>query len=227
MALLIDDAELLDPRLLERLIFTVLDRLHSNVLAVVTTTPGAPVLARFNPAQRYGPRWERIGSLDVDPTMDESARRRLIETTTTGWSASTVDRLAARSRSFSDVWAVLRLPAACDIPHAVGSNEQLRLINDLTNQVIHPGVPPPSARALAWVGGLMHEMQLTAAVAALLGERVLSRGLTDDAALPCRSCSALCAFSLPGVRRALRLGTVQSRALRHCRRREKDRPGGL
>ncbi len=44
VALLIDDAELLEADLVERLVFTVLDRVESNVLAVVAVTPGAPVL---------------------------------------------------------------------------------------------------------------------------------------------------------------------------------------
>jgi hypothetical protein len=57
VAVLIDDAELLDPRLVERLVFGLLDRVQSNVLAVVATTPAAPVLGRFNPTERYGPRW--------------------------------------------------------------------------------------------------------------------------------------------------------------------------
>ncbi len=169
LAILIDDAELLDPRLVERLLFTLLDHIHSDVLAIVAITPDSAAVARFTPPERYGPRWDRIAGVDADPSMDISARRRLIEALRADWPPDAIDRLAARSRSYADVWAVLDLPGAADVPLAGSNDEQLRLVDSLSRHVIEPGPPPPAARALAWAGGQMHHAQLTAAVVALPG----------------------------------------------------------
>jgi tetratricopeptide (TPR) repeat protein len=167
VAVLVDDAELLDPDLVGRLAFTLLDRTRSNALVVVTAAPEAALLRRFSPSEPYGPRWERIGSVDVDPSMEESARRRLIEAATDGWPAVAVDRLVVRTRTFADIWGVLSLPAAADVLQLTDGEQQVRLVDNLASQVIDARRPPPSAQALAWAGGLMHDMQLDAAVAAL------------------------------------------------------------
>lgn len=62
-------------------VFAILDRNGSNALVVVVATPGAPLLGRFMPREHYGPRWERIGTVDVDPAMDESPHRRGVSPT--------------------------------------------------------------------------------------------------------------------------------------------------
>ncbi|MEA2704149.1 MAG: hypothetical protein QOD63_2094 [Actinomycetota bacterium] len=180
LAVLIDDAEILDPRLVARLVFAILDDVHSNALVVAATAPGAAVLARFDPPEPYGPRWERIGYLDVDPTMDEPARRRLVEAMAPAWPPPAVDRLASRAKSYSDVWVVLGLAAAADVAGAGGDDEQRTLIDELARHAIDPGVPPPAARALAWAGGLLHERQLIAAAAALSGDRASDTQTIDE-----------------------------------------------
>lgn len=177
IAVLVDDAERLNPDLVERLVVTSLDRLGSRILFCVVAPGESEVVRSLADRGRHLSTVERVNHVDVDADMSESARRRHAHLFAPHWPVVAIDRLAAETETFADIWEVLALPRAEDVPLLDGALA-CSVVDTLVGEVSRDGPPSLAARILAWAGGVMHSQQLDRALASLpaTADAALARG---------------------------------------------------
>jgi hypothetical protein len=164
VVVLVDDAEWIPVDILEVFLTGLLDRLGGRVLAVVVADPSSELVGRLRRLPSPGLLADGLRWIDVsNSAMSINDRRELIVGEAGGWPAVAIDRLAARTRTFKDIYKVLAEPQSEDV--AADPNPG-SAIDRLVSLALPMGEPTAAEVVVAWCGGLMHDEELTVALAA-------------------------------------------------------------
>jgi hypothetical protein len=117
VAVIIDDADALEPALAVTMIENLIDHHDSRVLVVAAVDLGSDLAAALTARARHGPTAGRIHRADADPRMGCTSRAELASELSPQLTAAGAWRLAQQTRTFAEVFAAARstpLPDAVD-----------------------------------------------------------------------------------------------------------------
>ena len=169
MALVLDNADRLDPSVALVMIESLVDRHNGQVLVVATTSPESPLLSELRSRARYGLTQGRVHTVDVDPAMGYSQRVDLAKQLHPGLPAGAAERISQRTTTFTDVFAVA---SADRLTEFNGSDDEpgvLAVIDQLVNARAHRPAPSFAAVIIGWAGGMLHAQQAERALEAVNG----------------------------------------------------------
>ncbi len=115
---IIDDADVLEPGLAVTLIENLIDHHDSRVLVVAAVDPGSGLASALTSRARYGRTAGRVHRAAADPRMGYKSRADLAGELCPRLSAAAAQRLARRTRTFAEVFAVIDAGAQRQPPPA-------------------------------------------------------------------------------------------------------------
>jgi hypothetical protein len=167
VAVVIDDADVLDARIAVGLVRPLVERLDSQVLVIAAVDrEGSELTGRLSDPAGPVTLQGRAHQLEVHAGMDELDRLRLVEELAPAWPLAARVRLAARSQTFEEVDAVLSDPGAGAVATAGSDTVAAEVVDNLASVWGRTAASWP-ARIVAWAGGLVHRAQLDRALETL------------------------------------------------------------
>lgn len=118
VVVVVDDADLIDVRLIEAFLVALLEPVGGRVLVVAAARQSSAVYKRLIRDDRFGPTAKRFSLLDGDFGMGEQDRRALVEELLPAWGVEATDRLVKRTVTFGDIYRVAVLGGAADVATA-------------------------------------------------------------------------------------------------------------
>ena len=167
VVVIIDDADLLDPKLALTLIRNLTDRWGSQVLVVAAANPGGQLAATLTARGRQGLLEGLVHVADADPDMGYASRAALVRELRPQLPTAAVRRIVSRTATFADVFAVTGSPRLAEMNHDLPDAEVLAVVDGVVTARLRPGDPSPEAVVIAWAGGLLHARQADRAMSAL------------------------------------------------------------
>ena len=171
VVVIIDDADLLEPDLAVTLIRNLAGRHDGQVLVVAAAGPGSDLEASF-PHLRPGlscsggltaqKRQTRAWATGPGPSWPRELHPEL--------PAAAVERIARRTRTFADVFAVAAADRLAELAQETGA-AVLAGVDAVVDASLDRAKPSPEAIVLAWAGGALHVRQADRALAVLGAER--------------------------------------------------------
>jgi hypothetical protein len=160
VAVIIDDAETLDPGLAAVMIENLAGRYNSRVLVVAAVTPGSSLAAELRSTLRYelAARVQKADTLDADPGMGLASRTALVRELLQGLPDAAVERIGLRTRTFGEVFTVTAGGRLAEVSQEIGA----ALLSDVDIVIDAELAPVPvseEAAVLAWAGGALHVRQ--------------------------------------------------------------------
>jgi hypothetical protein len=104
-AVLVDDADCLDPALALTLVESLIDHRDGRLLVVAAVAPRSDLAAALISRARYGPTASRVHRADADPRMGYASRADLAAELCPRLPAAAVRQLARRTQTFAEVFA--------------------------------------------------------------------------------------------------------------------------
>ncbi len=169
----IDDAEMLPSAIVEAFLTGLVDRFRGQALAVLVADPSSDLATRLEHLPSPSVLAEGLRSIGVpDASMDLVARRDVITRSVPQWPSSATNRLAEKTRTFSDIYTVLHHSRAEAVS---GCTEPVLEVDRLVISALPVGPPSNAEIIVAWSGGEIHEQQLAAALAVLRTDSAAGR----------------------------------------------------
>ena len=112
--LVIEHADRLDPRLVQRFVSRLVYAEQARILAVIQAPSESEIVALLTRGDRFGRMAERVVAVGVED-MTEPARRRLVRSLRPEWPEDVVGRLAERLATFADVERVVAKDVFADV----------------------------------------------------------------------------------------------------------------
>ena len=173
LAVLIDDAEGIDPRLVEGFAEALVERRDGRVLVVVVAGRGTAIYRRLIRNDRLGGNRNRFNVVDGQFVLNADHRRALAAECLPGWSREALDRIVQRTESFSDVYRIAGLEGAAN---AVDATDPVALVDQLVTAALGEMRVDRWEIVTAWAGGVLHRTQLEAALAQIGSTEQLPAG---------------------------------------------------
>ena len=107
-AVLVDDADCLDPALALTLVESMIDHRDSRVLVVAAVAPRSDLPAALTSRARYGPTASRVHRADADPRMGYASRADLAAELCPRLPAAAARQLARQTQTLAEVFAAAR-----------------------------------------------------------------------------------------------------------------------
>jgi hypothetical protein len=167
---IVDDADQLDAGLVVTMIESLAGRYDGRVLVVAAVRPGAPLETELMSGDRYD-LLGRVFRADADPDMRVTARADLVRDLLPDLPAAAAERIASRTGTFADVFAVTGAGKLAEIAGESGG-ELLADVDAVVDAVLASRRGPVSAEAVAvaFAGGVLCAPQVSGA-ARVLGSR--------------------------------------------------------
>jgi hypothetical protein len=131
---IIDNADRLDQDLALTMISNLAERFDGQVMVVVVTRPDSPMAAALSSPDRYA-LLGRVQNADADPDMGEEARADVAGDMCPWLARATVERIARRTRTFTDVFAVASAGRLADLvgedSETLAEGDAVRLYREL------------------------------------------------------------------------------------------------
>jgi hypothetical protein len=170
VVVIIDDADCLDPALALALIRGLAGRQDGQVLVVAAAAPGsdlAGALAREPGYDLAG----RVHRAEADPSMGYTDRVELAAELLPHLPASGIERIARRTATFKEVFAVAATGRLAELGPGTKTSEAVSVVDAITGAVLERARPSPEAVILAWAGGALHDRQAGQAMEVLGARR--------------------------------------------------------
>jgi tetratricopeptide (TPR) repeat protein len=164
VVVLIDNAEEIDERLLDRAVSEIIGPAPSRSLVIVACDPSSTQIDVLTPSERFGPVAGRFHRLAVDAGMGFDERMILVSELAPSWPPEAREHLASRSRDFATVFKALDVRAAGDVGDAA---DPVSLVDRLVESVAPPDQPTLSATVVSWCGGFVNREVYSSIVDAL------------------------------------------------------------
>ena len=156
VVVVIDDADLLDPGLARAMIGGLAGRYDGRVLVVAAARPGSDLVAGL--VKEAGPDLAgRVRRADADPGMDYADRAELARELLPDLPAQAAERIARRTATFGEVFAVAAADMVAGLGPGTGAGEAVAAADAVIDAVLDRAVPSREAAVLAWAGGALHE----------------------------------------------------------------------
>lgn len=165
----VDDAELLDLGLAVAMIENLASRRDGQVLVVAAVTPGSGLEAELFSPGRYE-LLGRVHKADADPDMRYGARAALAREAGPDLPDVAVERIAARTRNFAEVFAVCTEDKLAELAQETGP-ALLAAVDTVITGALDRAKVSAEATVLAWAGGALHIRQADRVLEVLGAER--------------------------------------------------------
>ena len=170
VVVVIDDADLLDPGLARAVITGLAGRYDGRVLVVAAARPDSALVTGL--IKDAGPDLAgRICTADADPGMGYPDRVELARELLPGLPAGAGERIARRTATFGEVFAVAAADKVAGLGPGTEAGEAVAAADAVIDAVLDRAVPSREAAVLAWAGGALHQMQADACLRVLGAER--------------------------------------------------------
>jgi hypothetical protein len=166
VVVIIDDADRLDPGLARTMITNLAGRWDGQVLVVVAADPGSDLIAALTSGAGYD-LVGRIQRAEADPGMGYSSRAGLAAELLPAMPAAAIERIARRTRTFKDVFAVASADRLAEPGPGGGQAAALAAVDAVIDARLDRAAPSREAAVLAWAGGILHVRQADRALAVL------------------------------------------------------------
>jgi hypothetical protein len=182
VAVLIDDADLLDVRVTLALMRALVERVDGQVLVVAAVDPeDSELTAKLSDPAGFLAFQGRVHRLEVTAAMEVLDRLRLIGELAPAWPPSGRERLATRAQTFREVFKVLALPGAGAVATTATDTAAIKVVDNLAASVWTRPADSWPAKIVAWAGGTVHRTQIERTLHALgqpmeLDEHVATSG---------------------------------------------------
>jgi len=166
VAVLIDDADRLDPLLAVTLVENLIERHDGWVLVVPVAAPSSRLIRELRSRARYGLTEGRVQLADADPDMGELARADLAAELCPGLPRLAARRIGQRTQTFAEVFAITSVPRLTWLG-GMDAAAAVAVVDEVFDDQPVTAEPPVEAVVLAWAGGVLHARQWAAALRAL------------------------------------------------------------
>jgi hypothetical protein len=170
VAVIIDDADCLDPGLAVTLIRGLAGRRDGQVLVVAAAAPGSG-LEHALTSDAGHELAGRVHRVDADPAMGYAGRAGLAGELLPGLPAAGAERIARRTATFHEVFAVTGTGRLADFGPAAEVAEVVAAVDAVADAVLKREGPSAEAVLLAWAGGALHVSQADRALQVLGADR--------------------------------------------------------
>jgi tetratricopeptide (TPR) repeat protein len=164
----VDDLDRIDPELAVIFVRCLLERPDGRVLVAASLEPESDVARLLLSIDSLGMVRERIRTVDVPAAMGPVERRDLADDLLGRVPVGIRERVAERSQTFADVFAVASTPAVNDLVDILDEAEAIGRIDRIFDAVVRETATSSCGVVCAWAGGALHRDQWSAA-APLLG----------------------------------------------------------
>jgi tetratricopeptide (TPR) repeat protein len=171
VVVVIDDADLLDAGLARAVITGLAGRYDGRVLVVAAASPDSDLVAGLVKDAGYDLAG-RVRKASTDPGMDYPARVELARELLPHLPAQAAERVARRTATFGEVFAVAAADMVAGLGPGTGAGEALAAADAVIGAVLDRAVPSREAAVLAWAGRALHERQAEACLRVLGAERL-------------------------------------------------------
>jgi hypothetical protein len=170
VAVIVDDADCLDPGLAATLIRGLAGRRDGQVLVVVAAAPASRLVRALTSDAGYE-LTGRIHRVEADPTMGYQARARLAAERLPDMPAAGTERIARRTATFSEVFAVAVTGQLAEFGPGADAADVVAAVDAVVDAVVERARPSTEAVVLAWAGGALHASQADRALQVLGADR--------------------------------------------------------
>ena len=171
VVVVIDNADLLDAGLARAVISGLVGRYDGRVLVVAAASPKSDLVTGL--IKDAGPDLAgRVRKASAEPEMDYPARVGLVRELLPGLPAQAIERIARRTATFGEVFAVAATDMVAGLGPGTGAGEAVAAADAVIGAVLGRGMPSREAAVLAWAGGALHERQADACLRVLGAGRV-------------------------------------------------------
>jgi hypothetical protein len=169
----IDDADCLDVGLALALIHGLVGRWDGQVLVVAAAAPGSALVTALTTDPGFEPAG-RVHRAEAAPSMKYADRAELAAELLPHLPAAGVERIARRTATFTEVFAVAGVGRLAELAPGIGTGDAVSVVDAVTDGVLERARPSPEAVVLAWAGGALHARQADKAL------EVLGAGRQED-----------------------------------------------
>ncbi len=166
VVVVIDDADLLDAGLARAVISGLAGRYDGRVLVVAAARPDSDLVTGLIKDTGYDLAG-RVRKADANPDMGYAARVDLARELLPHLPAQAAERIARRTATFGEVFAVAAADKVAGLGPGSGAGEAVVAADAVIDAVLDRAVPSREAAALAWAGGALHERQADACLRVL------------------------------------------------------------
>jgi len=159
VVVVIDDADLLDPGLARAMIVGLAGRYDGRVLVVAAARPDSGLVTGL--VKDPGPDLAgRVRKADADPGMGYADRVGLARELLPGLPAGAMERIARRTATFGEVFAVAVADMVAGLGPGTHAGEAVAAVDAVVDAALDRAVPSREAAVLAWAGGALHQAQV-------------------------------------------------------------------
>jgi Tetratricopeptide repeat len=171
VVVVIDDADLLDVGLARAMISGLAARQDGRVLVVAAASPDSELVTSLakDPGHDLA---GRVRKADAEPRMDYAARADLARELLPRLPDAAVERIARRTVTFGEVFAVVAADKVAELDPGAGAGEAVAVVDAVIDAVLVRAAPSREAAVLAWAGGALHDRQVDACLRVLGSARV-------------------------------------------------------
>ena len=167
IAVIVDNADRLDPSLALVMIERLIERHNGQVLVVATASPESPLLAELTSRARYGLTQGRVQRVDVDPAMGYAARVKLAKQLRRSLPVGVAERIGQRTATLADVFDVAAVERLNELTGSGDEPNVLTVIDQIVDARVRRSAPSSAAVIVGWAGGIMHVRQVECALDAV------------------------------------------------------------
>ncbi len=171
VVVVIDDADRLEAGLARAVISGLAGRYDGRVLVVAAASPDSALVTGLVKDAGYDLAG-RVRKVSADPKMDYAARVELARELLPGLPAQAAERIARRTATFGEVFAVAAADMVAGLGPGTGAGEALAAADAVIGAVLQRAVPSREAAVLAWAGGTLHGRQADACLRVLGAEHL-------------------------------------------------------
>jgi Tetratricopeptide repeat len=165
VAVVVDDADSLDPSLAVTMIENLAGRIDGQVLVVAAVRPGSELQTALSAPARHD-LLGRVHRADLDPDMSYGRRAALTRQLTPSLPDRVIERIASRTRTFADVFVVGTARGLAELASEDDPGSATRVDAVIDAALLRREVTP-EATALAWAGGALTVRQADRALQVL------------------------------------------------------------
>jgi hypothetical protein len=170
VVVVVDDADCLDVGLALALIRGLAGRRDGQVLVVAAAAPGSDLVRTLTGEPGYELAG-RVHRAEADPQMGYAARAELAAELLPGLPAAGAERIARRTATFAEVFAVADSGRLAELDPDTGVADAVGVVDAVTDAVLERARPSPEAVVLSWAGGALHDRQAAKALEVLGASR--------------------------------------------------------
>jgi hypothetical protein len=167
MVVIVDDADCLDVDLAVALVENLTARHDGQVLIVAAMDPGSALAGALPAEVRQGITGGLVHIAEADPDMGYESRLDLARELRPGLPDVSARRIAQRTATFAEVFAVAAAPGLADLGPGSAPDKAVALVDAAAGARLARPAPSPEATVIAWAGGLVHARQAIRALSIL------------------------------------------------------------